>query len=247
MVLLPQSQPTLLLGKWQLYSIFRGPWGSFLISHFFFFHIPHLVGCEIHWNTSQMWSFLTPSIRTFLRSTCLNCSFLFNSQFWDMFSTHQMGLSLRIYVILFHSSFLGPLFPSHSEFLLKSLLWPYCPCMLWPWLFLWSYPLSLTSLHSALDPCQGSTLSWLLLQNLSLECLFLDVWSFAFLFHLGICSLVIPSLTPSGIKTTLACYVFMIYCLSLLTGVEVSWKAECHIHGQMPSIKNSPWHIEGAH
>ena len=225
--------------------------GVILNFSLFFFHIPHLVGCEIHWNTSQMWSFLTPSIRTFLRSTCLNCSFLFNSQFWDMFSTHQMGLSLRIYVILFHSSFLGPLFPSHSEFLLKSLLWPYCPCMLWPWLFLWSSPLSLTSLHSALDPWPLASGNYTKLASAAESLLGMPLpGCLKFCFLVPFRNLLTCHSFPDPIwnkdHSGMLC-VYDLLSISAHRSGSFLKSRECHIHGQMPSIKNSPWHIEGAH
>ena len=54
------------------------------------------------------------------------------------------ALSSHLTQNFFQSHCCGPYWPC--------MLWPYWPCMLWPWVFLWFPPLSLISLHCALDP-----------------------------------------------------------------------------------------------
>lgn len=175
-----------------------------------------------------------------------------------MFSTHQMGLSLRIYVILFHSSFLSPLFPSHSEFLSKSLLrpyWPcmlrpYWPCMLWPWVFLWFPPLSLISLHCALDPWPLASGKYAKLASAAESLLGMRLpgyLKFCFLVPFRNLLTCRSFSDPIWNKDHFVCYLFMIYCLSLLTEMVVSWKAESVIYtARSPALRTALGHIESA-
>lgn len=106
--------------------------GSFLMCHFFFFHIPYLVGCEIHWNTSWVWPLLIPSIWASVRSR--GAALFYSAVSSEICSPHARWVILQniSHIVSFFSSKSSLAFPTHSDFLSESLSGPYWPYMFWP-------------------------------------------------------------------------------------------------------------------